>query len=119
MFSSEFCEISKNAFSTEHLWWLLLHFTDFIFDCRFQVSIMYILLATDLLLCFSGFGNYFLIYLHETYNHVTSFLFKAIGKFPLSFIVIYCNVEVSNRNHRKRLRQSALPNFYYQHYRLS
>ena len=24
MFSCEFCEISKNAFFTEHLWWLLL-----------------------------------------------------------------------------------------------
>ena len=23
MFSSEFCEISKNTFLTEHLWWLL------------------------------------------------------------------------------------------------
>ena len=24
VFSCEFCEISKNAFFTEHLWWLLL-----------------------------------------------------------------------------------------------
>ena len=25
VFSCEFCEISKNTFFTEHLWWLLLH----------------------------------------------------------------------------------------------
>ena len=26
VFSSEFCEISKNSFFTEHIWWLLLVF---------------------------------------------------------------------------------------------
>ena len=27
-FSFEFCEIFKSTFFIEHLWWLLLHFTD-------------------------------------------------------------------------------------------
>ena len=32
MFSCEFCEISKNLFIIEHLWWLLLSFHNFLND---------------------------------------------------------------------------------------
>ena len=36
VFSCEFCEISKNTFFIEHLWWLLLHF----FNCNFIHQIL-------------------------------------------------------------------------------
>ena len=35
VFSSEFCEISKNSFFVEHLWWLLLSMTSLLNDMLF------------------------------------------------------------------------------------
>ena len=34
LFSCEFCEISKNTFSTEHLWWLLLILFELFLDVQ-------------------------------------------------------------------------------------
>ena len=34
MFSCEFCEIPKNTFFIEHLWWLLLDVNDYIKNCQ-------------------------------------------------------------------------------------
>ena len=45
MFSCEFCEISKNTFFTEHLWWLLLFLIILLLFRKINRKICHILLA--------------------------------------------------------------------------
>ena len=52
-FSCEFCEISKNTFFTEHLWWLLLMFAILqiktLYSCDKKLENVFVNLKIDLI----------------------------------------------------------------------